>query len=76
MSIESGIIPSPRKTSAVGIIAQPKIISSPVSISKVFPALFAAALGLALIFAGGFAETKTLHSTTHDTRHATGFPCH
>lgn len=59
-----------------GIIAQPKIISSPVSTSTVLPALLAAALGVALIFVGGFAETKPLHSTTHDTRHATGFPCH
>lgn len=59
-----------------GTIAHPKIISSPASTSKTLSALFTAALGLTLIFAAGFAETKTLHSTTHDTRHATGFPCH
>ena len=59
-----------------GTLAQTKIISSPVSASKVLPALFAAALGLALVFAAGFAETKTLHNATHDTRHSTGFPCH
>lgn len=59
-----------------GTLAQPKIISAPVSTSKVLPVLFAVVLGVTLIFAAGFAETKTLHSTTHDTRHATGFPCH
>ncbi len=59
-----------------GIINQTTAISSPVLTSKVLPAMFAAVLGLALLFAAGFAETKTLHSTTHDTRHATGFPCH
>ena len=59
-----------------GALAQTKIIAVPVSTSKTLPALFAAMLGLALVFSAGFAETKTLHNATHDTRHATGFPCH
>lgn len=59
-----------------GIITQTKVMPAHVSASKALPALFATVLGLALVFAAGFAETKTLHSTTHDTRHATGFPCH
>jgi len=59
-----------------GTVAQPQVISSPVSTSKTLPALLTAMLGVTLLFAAGFAETKTLHSTTHDTRHATGFPCH
>jgi len=29
-----------------------------------------------LIFAAGFASSDALHAATHDTRHATGFPCH
>ena len=44
--------------------------------SKTAPALLMAALGLALVFVAGFAESKILHNATHDTRHSTGFPCH
>lgn len=59
-----------------GVIVQTAAAPAHVSASKTLSALFAAGLGLALVFAAGFAETKTLHSATHDTRHATGFPCH
>ncbi|WP_375568472.1 CbtB domain-containing protein [Seohaeicola saemankumensis] len=38
--------------------------------------LTAIALGLALLFVGGFAGAEVLHNSAHDTRHATGFPCH
>ena len=53
-----------------------KAISVSVAESKILPALFAAVIGLALIFAAGFAETSVLHSATHDARHSAGFPCH
>lgn len=33
-------------------------------------------LGVALIFASGFAQSQTLHDAAHDMRHSTGFPCH
>ena len=33
-------------------------------------------LGLTLLFIGGFAGADVLHNSAHDTRHATGFPCH
>lgn len=36
----------------------------------------AAILGIALLFVSGFAQADALHKSTHDTRHATGFPCH
>lgn len=36
----------------------------------------AAAIGLALLFAAGFAQASVLHDTAHDTRHAMSFPCH
>ncbi|GAC1339786.1 MAG: hypothetical protein NVSMB26_27740 [Beijerinckiaceae bacterium] len=39
-------------------------------------ALIAAALGIALVFLTGFAQTIVLHNGTHDTRHALSFPCH
>lgn len=38
--------------------------------------LGAAAIGLALLFAAGFAQASVLHDTAHDTRHAMAFPCH
>jgi cobalt transporter subunit CbtB len=40
------------------------------------PALFAALLGIGLIFVAGFAESSILHNAAHDGRHAFAFPCH
>lgn len=57
-------------------IAQAKVTPANVSASHALPALFAAVLGLALIFAAGFAETHVLHNAAHDARHSAGFPCH
>lgn len=37
---------------------------------------FAAVLGLGLIFAAGFSQAGGMHDVAHDSRHATGFPCH
>ncbi|RMF41874.1 MAG: CbtB-domain containing protein [Alphaproteobacteria bacterium] len=38
--------------------------------------LVAALTGVVLIYFAGFANSAVLHDTAHDTRHATGFPCH
>ena len=38
-------------------------------------ALFAAALGLVILFGIGFAPGAA-HNAAHDTRHAVAFPCH
>ena len=38
--------------------------------SELLPIFMAALFGLAIIVA------ETLHDAAHDTRHATGFPCH
>lgn len=35
-----------------------------------------ASLGAVLLFLAGHAQSATLHGAAHDTRHATGFPCH
>lgn len=35
-----------------------------------------AALGAALVFVAGLAQSETLHDAAHDVRHSTGFPCH
>jgi cobalt transporter subunit CbtB len=44
--------------------------------SDVFAIAFSAFMGIAILFVAGFAGADTLHGATHDTRHATGFPCH
>lgn len=33
-------------------------------------------LGLVLLYAAGFAQTREIHNGAHDTRHSAGFPCH
>jgi cobalt transporter subunit CbtB len=43
---------------------------------KILPAMLAGMLGLALLYAAGFAETAQLHNATHDGRHSASFPCH
>ena len=44
--------------------------------SALIAALFAAAIGLGIIVVAGHVQAETLHDAAHDTRHATGFPCH
>ena len=39
-------------------------------------AIFAALIGVSMIFMVGVAQSATLHDAAHDLRHATGFPCH
>ena len=38
--------------------------------------LCAAILGIVLVYGTGFAQTEEIHNGAHDTRHASGFPCH
>lgn len=40
------------------------------------PIAFAAAAGLMLLFASGYAQASVLHDAAHDQRHAMAFPCH
>jgi cobalt transporter subunit CbtB len=54
-------------TKSLAASSLPATIAAPVT---------AIALGLALLFIGGFAGAEVLHNAAHDTRHATGFPCH
>lgn len=44
--------------------------------TRILPALFAAVLGLGIMFVVGHVQASTLHDAAHDVRHATGFPCH
>jgi cobalt transporter subunit CbtB len=43
---------------------------------RILPAMMAGMLGLALLYAAGFAETAQLHNAAHDGRHSASFPCH
>jgi cobalt transporter subunit CbtB len=43
---------------------------------RYLPAVFAALLGLGVISLTGHVQAAALHDAAHDTRHATGFPCH
>ena len=38
--------------------------------------VFAALLGLGIVVLSGHVQASALHDAAHDTRHATGFPCH
>ncbi|MGJ0428626.1 CbtB domain-containing protein [Methylobacter sp.] len=50
--------------------------ASALTAARLIPALSAIALGFALLLIVGFAPMTEVHNATHDTRHATGFPCH
>ena len=39
-------------------------------------AVFAALLGVFVIWAVGFSHIDIAHNAAHDTRHSAGFPCH
>ena len=41
-----------------------------------WPAAGLLLFGLVVLFAVGFSTLPQAHNTTHDTRHAAGFPCH
>jgi cobalt transporter subunit CbtB len=45
-------------------------------VATIAPALATIALGLVVLFVVGFLQTPAVHNGVHDTRHATGFPCH
>jgi cobalt transporter subunit CbtB len=50
--------------------------AQPLTMAARLPALAVLGFGLVVLFAVGFAEATPVHNTTHDTRHANGFPCH
>jgi cobalt transporter subunit CbtB len=41
-----------------------------------WPAVGVLFLGLAIVYCVGFSSLPRAHNATHDTRHASGFPCH
>ena len=40
------------------------------------PAIFAAILGISILYGAGFAAPSALHDMAHDSRHSLSFPCH
>jgi cobalt transporter subunit CbtB len=46
------------------------------SSSTTMAPLYAAVLGLVLVYGAGLAQTEEIHNGAHDTRHSAGFPCH
>lgn len=46
------------------------------STTTALPIVFAAAVGLMLLFFSGYAQATVLHDAAHDQRHAMAFPCH
>ena len=38
--------------------------------------VFCALIGIGIVSVAGHVQATTLHDAAHDTRHATGFPCH
>lgn len=43
---------------------------------QILSIVFAALIGLSIIYVAGHAQSQMLHEAAHDVRHATGFPCH
>jgi cobalt transporter subunit CbtB len=43
---------------------------------RLIAGLLALVIGTTLLVGTGFAGDYRLHNGAHDTRHATGFPCH
>lgn len=44
--------------------------------TRVIAGMVMVLLGASMVLAVGFTPLAEVHNTTHDTRHATGFPCH
>lgn len=57
-------------------MAQVAVKSGAKAKTGVLPIVFAALIGLGVVFVAGHVQSAALHDAAHDTRHATGFPCH
>jgi len=44
--------------------------------SSLMAIIGAAAIGISILAAAGYVQASALHDGAHDSRHATGFPCH
>jgi cobalt transporter subunit CbtB len=46
------------------------------SVADRVPAIGVILFGIFVVYLVGFLNVPQAHNATHDTRHATGFPCH
>jgi cobalt transporter subunit CbtB len=51
-------------------------VSISIPIAGKMPAIALLAFGLITLYCVGFSTASVAHNATHDTRHASGFPCH
>jgi len=58
-----------------GMATAPAVTSTD-RVSARWPALALLAFGVLLLYGVGFTSLSVAHNAAHDTRHATGFPCH
>ena len=58
-----------------GLVASRPVASRFENVRRL-PALMVLAFGLILLYGVGFSTITVAHNAAHDTRHATGFPCH
>ena len=59
-----------------GSIAIPARGSISIVIVGSMPAIALLMFGLITLYCVGFSTASVAHNVTHDTRHASGFPCH
>jgi len=46
------------------------------ALTRHLPALALLGFGAVMLYGVGFTSVSAVHNAAHDTRHATGFPCH
>ena len=59
-----------------GSIAIPARGSISIPIAGRMPAISLLLFGIITLYCVGFSTASVAHNATHDTRHASGFPCH
>jgi cobalt transporter subunit CbtB len=57
-------------------LATTAVPSLSVRIADRMPVIAVLVFGLVLLYGVGFSTVNAAHSAAHDTRHASGFPCH
>jgi cobalt transporter subunit CbtB len=62
--------------SQTGSISIPARGSISIAIAGRMPAIALLMFGLITLYSVGFSTASVAHNATHDTRHASGFPCH
>ena len=57
-------------------VAVPAASTKVWAISQRLPALAVLLFGFVVVYAVAFSSLPRAHNAAHDTRHASGFPCH